>query len=140
MYREKDGHSPAFVPARARAPSKGFADDYAFLIQGLLDLYEADFEPQRLDWAERLQAKQDELFADPAGGYFGTSQRDASVLLRLKEDHDGAEPAASSVSVLNLARLAAITGREEYRKRAERNGRGIRRGGKSPAHRARRCR
>ena len=92
----------------------GFADDYAFLIQGLLDLYEADFDFRWLEWAQRLQAKQDELFGDPTGGYFSSAGGDPSVLLRLKEDHDGAEPAASSVAALNLARLAALTGNDAY--------------------------
>ena len=99
---------------------EGFADDYAFLIQGLLDLYEAGFDIQYLLWAEKLQDKQDELFHDAqAGGYFASSERDPNVLLRIKEDHDGAEPSASSVAALNLARLAAMTGREEWRARAE---------------------
>jgi uncharacterized protein YyaL (SSP411 family) len=102
---------PAAVP--------GFADDYAFLIQGLLDLYAAGFDPAHLVWAGQLQEKQDELFHDPAaGGYFAAAAGDASVLLRLKEDHDGAEPSASSVSALNLGRLAALTGRDEWRARA----------------------
>src|SRR5207247_3327885 len=51
----------------------GFVDDYAFLIQGLLDLYEADFRFEWLTWAVRLQEKQDELFWDAkSGGYFST--------------------------------------------------------------------
>lgn len=48
------------------------------------------------------------LLAATAGGYFQTSGGDASVLLRLKEDYDGAEPAASSVAATNLIRLAAL--------------------------------
>ncbi len=96
-----------------------FAEDYAFLIAGLLDLYEAGFDAAHLDWAARLQDEQDELFRDPADGrYFSASGRDASVLLRLKDDHDGAEPSASSVTALNLARLAAITDRAEFREKA----------------------
>ncbi len=64
-----------------------------------------------------MQETQDRLFFDEAnGGYFNNSARDPSVLLRLKEDHDGAEPAASSVAALNLARLAVLTGREEERR------------------------
>jgi uncharacterized protein YyaL (SSP411 family) len=97
----------------------GFAEDYAFLIQGLLDLYAAGFDAAHLDWAGQLQDRQDALFHDPdGGGYFAAAAGDASVLLRLKEDHDGAEPSASSVSALNLARLAALTGRDELRERA----------------------
>ena len=97
---------------------EGFAEDYAFLIQGLLDLFAAGFDPAHLAWAEKLQSTQDDLFADQNGGYFSASERDPSVLLRIKEDHDGAEPSASAVSALNLARLAALTDRDELRQRA----------------------
>jgi uncharacterized protein YyaL (SSP411 family) len=97
----------------------GFAEDYAFLIQGLLDLFEADFQPTWLAWALELQSLQDKFFWDPAsGGYFGSAQGDASLLFRMKEDHDGAEPAAGSVAVRNLMRLAEFTGNETFRERA----------------------
>ncbi len=98
-----------------RRDEAGFAADYAFLIQGLLDLYETTFDVRWLDWAVRLQEKQNELFGDAAaGGYFTTAGTDASVLLRLKEDYDDAEPAPSSVAVRNLARLAGIMHRPEW--------------------------
>ena len=119
LYRPEDG---ILLRSYREGPAavEGFADDYAFFIQGLLDLYEVGFDPAHLAWAEQLQTKQDELFYDAEhSGYFSTSTRDKSVLLRLKEDHDGAEPSASSVSALNLARLAAMTGRDELRARAE---------------------
>ncbi len=100
---------------------EGFADDYAFLIQGLLDLYEASFQTQWLQFALELQETQDRLFFDEAnGGYFSGTGRDASILLRMKEDNDGAEPAASSVAALNLMRLAQIRGDAAMRERAER--------------------
>ena len=95
--------------------ARGFAEDYAFLIQGLLDLYEATFEVRWLEWAVQLQEKQNELFNDTAaGGYFANAADDASVLLRLKESNDGAEPSASSVAVRNLARLGALLHDEQY--------------------------
>ena len=98
-----------------RKDEAGFAADYAFLIQGLIDLYETTFDVRWLDWAVRLQEKQNELFGDTAaGGYFTTAGTDASVLLRLKEDYDDAEPAPSSVAVRNLARLAGIMHRPEW--------------------------
>ncbi len=103
------------------SPIAGFADDYAFLIAGLLDLYEATGDDRELAWAETLQATQDRLFLDATdGGWFSNTGADRSVLLRLKEEHDGAEPAATSVSVLNLLRLAALTGRPEFRAAADR--------------------
>ena len=96
----------------------GFAEDYAYLIQGLLDLYEADFDIAWVQWAVELQTKMDALFADPAGGYFSTSGNDPSVLLRLKEDYDGAEPSPSSIAAMNLLRLAQFTGDEKHGERA----------------------
>ena len=93
----------------------GFAEDYAFMIQGLIDLYETTFEVRWLEWALQLQEKQNELFADAAaGGYFANAAGDASVLLRLKEDTDGAEPSANSIAVRNLARLGALLHREDW--------------------------
>ena len=103
---------------------QGFAEDYAFLVQGLLDLYETTFDTQWLAWAVQLQEKQNELFYDAAaGGFFANGADDATVLLRLKQDHDGAEPSANSVSVRNLVRLAAILNRAEWRQLAEDTGR-----------------
>ena len=86
-----------------------YAEDYAYLIFGLLELFQADGDPEWLAWASTLQRRQDELFWDPNdGGWFSTTGKDESVLLRLKEDYDGAEPAASSVSVLNLLVLSHL--------------------------------
>jgi uncharacterized protein YyaL (SSP411 family) len=94
---------------QARGTTEGFAEDYAFLIQGLLDLYEASFELRWLQWAVELQAKMDELFADAErGGYFNSAAGDQNIVLRLKEDYDGAEPAPSSVAAMNLLRLATV--------------------------------
>jgi uncharacterized protein YyaL (SSP411 family) len=88
----------------------GYAEDYAYLIFGLLQLFQADGDPRWLEWAQSLQERQNALFWDPIeGGWFSTTGKDESVLLRLKEDYDGAEPAASSVSVLNLLTLAHLT-------------------------------
>ncbi len=91
-----------------------YAEDYAFLIFGLIELFQADGDPEWLSWAIDLQRRQDELFWDEnGGGWFSTTGHDASVLLRLKEDYDGAEPSASSVSVFNLlvlSHLGALAG------------------------------
>jgi uncharacterized protein YyaL (SSP411 family) len=99
---------------------EGFADDYAFVIQGLLDLYEASFDIRWLQFAIELQETQDRLFFDEGrGGYFSGTGKDASILLRMKEDNDSAEPAASSVSALNLLRLAQIRNEATFFERAE---------------------
>src|SRR5438874_866222 len=99
---------------------EGFADDYAFVIQGLLDLYEASFEIRWLKFALELQRQMDALFWDNEnGGYFTVTGRDSNILLRMKEDNDSAEPAASSVAALNLARLVAIRNDAELLARAK---------------------
>ncbi len=102
-----------------RSDIEGFADDYAFVIQGLLDLYEASFDVEWLKLATQLQETQDRLFFDEKkGGYFSTSGKDQSVFLRMKDDNDGAEPAASSVAVLNLLRLSQFRDDKQMADRA----------------------
>ena len=103
------------------ADIEGYAEDYAYLIAGLLELLQADPAPMWLEWAIALQRKQDELFWDEAaGGWFSTTGRDPSVLLRMKEDYDGAEPTASSVSVLNLLVLSHLVPDAAWSDRIER--------------------
>ncbi len=120
LYREKDG----ILLRRYRdgeSAIEGYADDYAFLTQGLLDLYEASFETEFLTWALALQKKQDELFWDNgAGGYFNTSGKDKTIFLRMKESYDSAEPSPNSVAVLNLLRMARMTDDDGLINKAER--------------------
>jgi uncharacterized protein YyaL (SSP411 family) len=100
---------------------EGYAEDYAYLIFGLLELFQADGDPRWLEWALMLQRRQDELFADAVGGgWFSTTGRDESVLLRLKEDYDGAEPSATSVSVLNLLTLSHLSSDAGFEQSIER--------------------
>jgi uncharacterized protein YyaL (SSP411 family) len=98
-----------------------YAEDYAYLIWGLLELFQSSGDAAWLEWALTLQAKQDEKFwDDKEGGWFSTTGDDPTVLLRLKEDYDGAEPAASSVSALNTLTIASLTGDDRMRERAQR--------------------
>ena len=104
---------------QGRSNVEGFADDYAFVVQGLLDLYEASFDIEWLKLAIELQETQDRLFFDEKnGGYFSSSGRDESVFVRMKDDNDGAEPAASSVAALNLLRLSQIYDDQKIGERA----------------------
>jgi uncharacterized protein YyaL (SSP411 family) len=104
-----------------RGTVQGFCEDYAAFIQGLIDLYEAGGDLQWLNWAFQLQGVQDELFWDETGGgYFDSGSSDPSVLIRMKEDYDGAEPAPSSVAALNLLRLGRMLGRPELEEAARR--------------------
>jgi len=102
-----------------RSDIEGFADDYAFVIQGLLDLYEASFNVEWLKLANELQETNDRLFFDEKnGGYFSNSGKDESVFLRMKDDNDGAEPAASSLAALNLLRLSQLRDDKQMTERA----------------------
>jgi uncharacterized protein YyaL (SSP411 family) len=106
-----DAASGELLRSYREGPSaiRGFAADYAFLISGLLDLYETDFDLGWLRWARQLQDTLDLHFWDQErGGYFSTSDRDPAILLRLKEDYDGAEPTPNSVAVANLWRFGQI--------------------------------
>jgi uncharacterized protein YyaL (SSP411 family) len=98
----------------------GMLDDYTFLAQGLLDLYECTFEFPYLEAAIAITDKQRELFEDGAGGFFASAHEDATRLMRIKDDHDGAEPAGNSVALMNLLRLHRITGRSEFEQSARR--------------------
>jgi uncharacterized protein YyaL (SSP411 family) len=98
----------------------GFLDDYAFFTQGLLDLYEADFRLSDLQSAIRLTEEQVALFEDKAGGFFSTAAGDASLVMRIKDDYDGAEPSGNSVTACNLVRLAQMTDRKDFREASDR--------------------
>ena len=99
----------------------GMVEDYAFFANGVVDLYETDFDPQWLLKAIELSDTMLKLFYDPKdGGFFQTDGRDENVLVRSKEDYDGAEPSGNSMATLLLLRLAQFTDRDDYRKAAER--------------------
>jgi uncharacterized protein len=111
LRRFRDGH----------AEIDAYAEDYAYLIFGLLELFQADPRPEWINWAAALQRRQDDLFWDEAdGGWFSTTGQDPSVLLRIKEDYDGAEPTASSVSALNLLTLSHLIEGAQWTDRIER--------------------
>ncbi len=99
----------------------GFLDDYAMFVQALLDLYEAQFDLRHLELAVRIAGRQGELFEDrERGGFFSSGAGDSSLVMRVKDDYDGAEPSGNSVAVMNLLRLAQVTNRADLRESAER--------------------
>jgi uncharacterized protein YyaL (SSP411 family) len=93
----------------------GMADDYAYMSYGLLALYEASFKPEHLAWANDLAVETLRRFAADGGGLFQTGQNDGGELFtRSIENHDGVEPAPSSVMADVCLRLYDLTGREEF--------------------------
>jgi len=96
----------------------GFLDDYVFLVWGLIELYEAGFEPAYLRAALELNEKAIELFWDrDAHGFFSTTE-DSELPVRKKDIYDGALPSGNAVAVSNLLRLSRLTGRTELEKKA----------------------
>jgi hypothetical protein len=106
-YREGEAAHPATL------------EDYAFLIGGLLDLYEATFDAGLLQWAIELEAQMTAHFEDPERGGFYLSADDGEALfVRAKEVRDGAIPSGNSAAALDLARMARLTGDMGYEDRA----------------------
>ncbi|HTX99401.1 MAG TPA: thioredoxin domain-containing protein [Bacteroidota bacterium] len=98
----------------------GHLADYSFVVHGLLELYSATGESRWLSPARELTETMIELLHDKEhGGFFETALGDPTVIARLKEHYDGAEPSGNSIAVLNLLRLAALLDRPEWRTIAE---------------------
>lgn len=91
----------------------GILDDYAFLINGLLDLYEAGFDPKYFLKAISLTEIMIEKFHDDLGGFF-LSEESKSFIVRVKDAMDGATPSGNSIAALVLSRLFEFTGREDF--------------------------
>lgn len=89
----------------------GFLDDYAYLVWGLIELYEATFEIRYLEEAFHLNQVMIELFGDTEkGGFYFTGKENEALIAKPKEGYDGAVPSGNSVAALNLLRLARLTG------------------------------
>jgi len=132
-YADRAGRAADFVLTKMRkngrllrsymggqARHDGYLDDYAFLIAGLLDLYEATGNPRWLKEAVALDKVLEDHYEDKqAGGFFMTSNDHEALLAREKPSYDGAEPSGNSVQALNLLRLHEFTTEDRYRVRAE---------------------
>ena len=104
-----------------RAEREAYLDDYAFVIAGLLDLYEATGDVRWLREAIGLDRVLEAQFEDrDGGGFFMTGDEHEKLLAREKPAYDGAEPSGNSVHALNLLRLHELTTQDSYRQRAER--------------------
>ena len=95
-------------------------EDYAFLLAAIIELYEATLNPSHLDFALKLaEAMLNKFFDSEHGGFWQSAADSKDLILRLKDDYDGAEPSGNSVAVLSLLKLGAITGKKEFTQAAE---------------------
>jgi uncharacterized protein YyaL (SSP411 family) len=115
--RRDDGLHHAVT--EGRLAGRAGLDDHAFLVAGLLDLFEADPDPRWLAAAFALQREQDARFADAAGGYFLSEAPLGPGLPRPRHARDGASPSGNAVSAWNLLRLHAYSGDAAFLERAE---------------------
>jgi uncharacterized protein YyaL (SSP411 family) len=134
-YRDAAVKAANFMVSRMRTPDRrllhsyssgseprfnGYLEDYAYLADGLVTLYESTFEPRWLQAAVDLAGAMIEQFWDPAeGGFYFTGKDHEALIARTKDIHDNATPSGNSVAVLALLRLARLTGRSDFQDKAE---------------------
>ena len=102
------------------AKHNGYLEDYAFLIAGMIDLYEATFDIHWLEQAIELDKIIAKYFEDTTnGGFFMTSSDHENLIAREKPIHDGALPSGNAIATMNLLRLGAFASNGDYLVRAE---------------------
>lgn len=113
----RDANGRLFRSASEDGTAKlsGYLEDYAFLTDALVTLYEATFDAKYVRAAVELADVMLKHFADPAGvGFFFTADDHEELIARTKEQHDGSTPSGTSVAVTALLRLAKLTGRHDF--------------------------
>ncbi len=108
----------AFMEGEASVPA--FLDDYAFVVKGLIDLYQAGFDPGYLESALELAGTALAEFEDREDGGFYAVPAGSELPVRTKAFHDGALPSGNSVMLMDLLRLARLTGRQDLEEAAGR--------------------
>jgi uncharacterized protein YyaL (SSP411 family) len=112
LHRFRDGE----------ARFEGTLEDYAFFIQGLLDLYESCFDEKYLEKAAMLSELMITYFYDnDEAGFFDTSGNDKSILVKTKEDYDSAEPTGNSIAIMNLLRISQLTDNKDMLDKAQKS-------------------
>jgi uncharacterized protein YyaL (SSP411 family) len=105
---------------KGKAKYPAYLEDHAFLIQGLLDAYEAVFDTKYLEWAHELLIYTNEKFWDKDHfGYFYTSSDQENLIERLKDEHDQSIPSGTSIMMINNLRFYSLTENSEFIIRAE---------------------
>ncbi len=121
LERMTDGTGRLFRRYRdGEVANPGYADDYAFLIWGLIELYECSFEVRYLKAASELQRHMvDHFWSEKQHGFYYSADDSEQLIVRDREIYDGAIPSSNSVAALNLLRLGRMTGNVEWEERAD---------------------
>ena len=133
-FSDAAGRAADFILSRMRTPQgrlyrryregevaiPGFLEDYAFLVWGLIEIYEATFQVRYLEEAVHLNQMMIEYFWDEErGGFYFSGRENEKLIARPKELYDGATPSGNSVAALNLLRLARMTGKTGLENKTE---------------------
>jgi uncharacterized protein YyaL (SSP411 family) len=118
--RRPDGRLYRTMAVGSAPKLDGYLEDYAYLIDALVRLYEATKEARWIADAVRLGDLMLADFADPAGGFFYTAAGHEPLITRTKDSFDGSTPSGNAMAATGLLRLSALTGREDLRVAAER--------------------
>ncbi|MBC2606557.1 thioredoxin domain-containing protein [Pelagicoccus albus] len=119
--REEATGSLARAFRNGRGNQNGFAEDYAAFACACLDLYESTSEVKWLQMGRELLEELEHRFLDhKRGGYFATESGDENLLVRLRDDYDGSEPAASSLAAMAQLKFASLLDDDEFRERGRR--------------------
>ncbi len=134
-YAETDAKAADFILTRMRTPDgkllrtwssgsppklNAYLEDYSFLLDGLVSLYEATYEPRWITSALDLaRVMVDQFWDEKEGGFFFTGRDHESLIARNKDPHDNATPSGNAVAVTALLRLVKLTGRTDLAEKAE---------------------
>jgi uncharacterized protein YyaL (SSP411 family) len=110
-------NAPKKTLYRTESRTDAVAEDYAAVVQGLLDLFESGHDVKWLELAMTLQQRQDQLFWDASRGRYATGKSAPEVVRDLVSERDADMPAVNSIAAMNLLRLAALTGNQSWRTR-----------------------
>jgi uncharacterized protein YyaL (SSP411 family) len=117
--RTKDGRLLRTTFAGAEPKLNGYLEDYAFLLDGLVSLYEATFTPRWLTAAVELaDCMLVQFWDDSDGGFFTTGKDHETLIARAKDIHDGSTPSGNAMATTAVLRLAKLTGRDDFRDKA----------------------
>ena len=133
LYRSAAEHNAEFLLRQMRtgdgrllrtwkdgqAKLNGYLEDYACVIDGLLELYQTTFDEQWFVAAQELAETMLRHYADPAGGFFDTSDDHEALVTRPKDLQDNAVPSGNAMAATVLLKLAAFTGEDRYYRQAE---------------------
>ena len=118
--RQEDGRLLRSWKAGAGAKLNGYLEDYSYLLDGLLSLYQTTFEERWFHWAKEIADYILAHFTDSeAGGFFDTSDDHETLIHRPKEVQDNATPSGNAMAVTGLLNLSLLTGESSYWQQAE---------------------